>query len=558
MKNIYLIFLLSTFIGFSQSPGDIVITEIMQNPSGVSDDFGEWFELYNTTASNIDLNGWTIKDDGSNTFTITTSLIVPSGGYISLGRGGVTDPTDPEFNGGITHDFVYDPGFLLSNNSDEIIVLAPGDILIDEVFYDNGNTFPDPTGASMQLDTNTLNANDNDNGLYWCEGTAVYDAINNNLGTPAAANEACPATCLTNLGSSTADCDSVNPGDTDDTYTVMLDYTGAATGEVFEVTTTPAGFTVGGDDPTTVADGTIMISGISEGTDITISVSNIDDGGLCDLSRDITSPVCIPVGTVDLELQGIIDFDVPEGGASGKAIHLIANANIADLSEYGLGSANNGGGTDGQEYTFPVQSVNSGDHILLVRDLTAMENYLTTAGYNLWDVVLEDIGGGAANGNGNDAVELFKNGAVVETFGDINDGNSSANGWDYEDSWAYKDVLGSTWPNGWIYGDANCTDDTATTFDSTCVYPFVASLSNNLISARELSIFPNPVTNGIVNINSTLTGKKSVELYDLLGRNVIKTIIDGTTLDVNKLRTGVYLMKITIENKTATQKLIIK
>lgn len=557
MKKIYLILLLSTFLGYSQNPGDIIITEIMNNPDQVSDTVGEWFEVYNTTANPIDMNGWTLKDDGSNTHVIDATVggttIVPANGYLVLGRS-----SDTAENGNAPVDYSYgSDGHTLGNGSDEVVLVLPdGTTEIARINYDNGATFPDLTGASMQLDPSALNINDFDDGSNWCTSQSSYGL--GDLGTPGAANEACAPTCEADLGLSTTDCDSISPGDTDDTYTVMLDYTGAATGEVFEVTTTPPGFTIGGDDPTTVAEGTIMISGVTEGTDITISVSNINDGGLCDLSRDVTSPTCVPVGSVELELQGIIDFTVPEGGASGKAIHLVANADIADLSEYGLGSANNGGGTDGQEYTFPAQSVNSGDHILLLRDQTAMENYLTTAGLNLWDVIIEDTAGDAADGNGNDAVELFKNGAVVETFGDINDDNSGTNGWDYQDAWAYKDVAGSVWPAGWIYGVPNCTDDTATTFDSTCVYPFVASLSSSQFTASQLNIFPNPVTDGLININTELSGKKSVEIYDLLGRNVLKNNFNGSTLEVNNLKSGVYLMKITIGNKTATEKIIIK
>ena len=45
----------------------------------------------------------------------------------------------------------------------------------------------------------------------------------------------------------------------------------------------------------------------------------------------------------DLALQGIIDFTVPAGGSSGKAIHLKVHNDISDLSVYGIGS-NNGGG----------------------------------------------------------------------------------------------------------------------------------------------------------------------------------------------------------------------
>jgi len=42
-----------------------------------------------------------------------------------------------------------------------------------------------------------------------------------------------------------------------------------------------------------------------------------------------------------LELVGILDLDLPEGGSSGKAIHLKANQNITNLSDYGIGIANN-------------------------------------------------------------------------------------------------------------------------------------------------------------------------------------------------------------------------
>ena len=66
-----------------------------------------------------------------------------------------------------------------------------------------------------------------------------------------------------------------------------------------------------------------------------------------------------------LSLQGIIDFTVPSGGSNGKAIHLVANQDIADLSVFGLGVANNGGGTDGLEYSLDAVSASSGDDILI-------------------------------------------------------------------------------------------------------------------------------------------------------------------------------------------------
>ena len=170
-----------------------------------------------------------------------------------------------------------------------------------------------------------------------------------------------------------------------------------------------------------------------------------------------------------LALQGILDFTVPSGGSDGKAIHVVATDNIADLSVYGIGVANNGGGTDGQEYTFDPISVSTGDDILVVRSVSAMSSYFDAC-YTEFDHVL--LGTSSISQNGDDAIELFYNGNVIETFGDINvDGTGTP--WDYMDSWAYKDSSGAVSFSGgnWIFGGVNCTDGSTTTFNSTCPYP---------------------------------------------------------------------------------------
>ena len=102
------------------------------------------------------------------------------------------------------------------------------------------------------------------------------------------------------------------------------------------------------------------------------------------LFRSVTAALFVALlsgtamGQNDLILQGIIDFSVPSGGSDGKAIHLVATNDIADLSIYGIGVANNGGGTDGQEYTFPSMAVAAGDDIFVARSLDAMASYFLT------------------------------------------------------------------------------------------------------------------------------------------------------------------------------------
>jgi len=172
--------------------------------------------------------------------------------------------------------------------------------------------------------------------------------------------------------------------------------------------------------------------------------------------------------TTNLILQGIIDFSVPEGGANGRALHFLATGEIADLSIYGFGVANGGGGSDGQEYTFEAIQVAAGDDILVLRNTTAMSNYLGDC-YAAFEHIYTNSG---VNGSGDDAIELFMNGSVVETFGDIqNDGTGEV--WEYSDSWAYKV------DDNWTYGGINCTNNSTTIFDTPCLYPICSDYTSD-------------------------------------------------------------------------------
>ena len=106
------IFGIGSFSTVSATP---IINEIMQNPAGVSDTTGEWFELYNPTATAIDLNGWTLRDEGTDSHTIGQSLIIDPFGFLVLGR----SETD---NGGVILDYVYS-GLILGNGSDELLLV---------------------------------------------------------------------------------------------------------------------------------------------------------------------------------------------------------------------------------------------------------------------------------------------------------------------------------------------------------------------------------------------------------------------------------------------------
>ena len=165
------------------TPPPLVINEIMQNPFAVSDTFGEWFELFNPGDTAVNINGWTITDEGIDLHVIDAggSLLVPAGGFAVLGIDG-----NPAANGGVAVDYVYS-GIALANSADEIVLLDAHEVEVDRVRWDDGATFPDPNGASMALADPGL---DNSVGANWCESVSPFGA--GDLGTPGSVNDLCP------------------------------------------------------------------------------------------------------------------------------------------------------------------------------------------------------------------------------------------------------------------------------------------------------------------------------------------------------------------------------
>ena len=162
------------FDDLTYSDQGIVITEVMANPASVSDSYGEWFEIFNTTDSTIDMHGWSIKDlDGDEHQLLsgeTTILILPDE-YFILAKNG-----DESQNGGVNVDYVYN-GFSLSNSDDEVILLDASGAIVDEVHYSNG--WPFSSGVAMELH-NPLE----DNSLIqnWYASTISYG--NGDTGSP--------------------------------------------------------------------------------------------------------------------------------------------------------------------------------------------------------------------------------------------------------------------------------------------------------------------------------------------------------------------------------------
>ena len=262
--------------------------------------------------------------------------------------------------------------------------------------------------------------------------------------------------------------------------------------------------------------------------------------------------------TNSLVITGV--FDAPLTGGTPKGIELYVINDIDDLSSFGVGSANNGGGTDGQEFTFPADAVSAGTFIYVASEVdqfTAFFGFAPT--YNAGSVM---------SINGDDAIELFENGSVSDTFGDINtDGNGEA--WEYLDGWAYRND--DTGPEGatftstnWTYSGANALDGESDNASATTPFPTgtysntTASTSNNTITG--FNAYPNPVKGNSLTVTTSSTEAKTVNIFNVLGRKVFSQRFSSMnkTMDISGISSGVYIMKVSEGNNIATKKLIIE
>lgn len=83
------------------------------------------------------------------------------------------------------------------------------------------------------------------------------------------------------------------------------------------------------------------------------------------------------------------------------------------------------------------------------------------------------------------------------------------------------------------------------------------SVSNNE-TIENLSIYPNPVSNGKIYITTKQNLTKDIEIFDVLGKKIYTTSIFGKELNITKLSPGIYILKIKENNITATRKLVVR
>lgn len=247
-------------------------------------------------------------------------------------------------------------------------------------------------------------------------------------------------------------------------------------------------------------------------------------------------------------------FDGPLTGGTPKGVEIYVLQDIPDLSVFGISGVFNGGGSSNGNiaFSFPAEAATAGSFIYVTANADNFNAFFGFAANFVSTTV---------NINGDDAIELYENGVIIDTFGDVNtDGTGEP--WDYLDGWAKR--VDGTGPDGttfvlanWTFSGINQLEGGITNETTTVPFP-LGTLSNADFNASNFSLYPNPVTNGFVTINTTNADPINILVYDVLGKQVKNETITNNTLNVGDLNTGIYILKMTQNQATATKKLIIK
>ena len=162
--------------------GDLIISEIMTDPTQTSDWRGEWFEIYNNTASKVNLNGLIVSSSGQSGFTLTDDVVVPAGGYVVF-----ANRLESHLNGSLPAvDHVYSYNQIKFYGADSLTIGSSITSTIDTVVYDTD--WDQVAGKSMSL--NVLSSSSNDSSGSWCAASSTYGS--GDFGTPGTINDSCP------------------------------------------------------------------------------------------------------------------------------------------------------------------------------------------------------------------------------------------------------------------------------------------------------------------------------------------------------------------------------
>lgn len=279
------------------------------------------------------------------------------------------------------------------------------------------------------------------------------------------------------------------------------------------------------------------VTGLLPDTDYCFTIKAIDtsnnESGFSNQDCETTTDNGSSGGDIDIFFSEYI-----EGSGNNKVLE-IANftGSTINLSIYTLKLSTNGNAAWGSPYNFPSSSTIANEDVFVIAN----------GGSTVCTGEYDDLNNAITSFNGNDAIGLFKNDVLIDILGDFNSSDNYAQ----NTTLVRKPTVDrptitfniSEWDS---FASNNC-DDLGT---------HNQTLNTENYTDKKLSIYPNPVKSNL-NINLANEEQTIIEIFDVLGKRVYsKKLLSSGSINLQNLKTGVYIIKFTQKNKTVSKKLI--
>lgn len=262
-----------------------------------------------------------------------------------------------------------------------------------------------------------------------------------------------------------------------------------------------------------------------------------------DQANNSSAQSTVIIGTTTDGSNNAVDLffsEYVEGNSFNKAIE-IANitGNTADLTPYSVARQSGGIWETALDLT---GSIAPNDVYVIINSDANIQKLLDEADLEIPNITPMTF-------NGDDRIGLFKNGVLVDIIGDL-DGTD-----DFAANITLRRNNDITAPNTvyseqgeWTAFAQNTVDDIGSHNGST------ASLHEFIFA--NFKMYPNPTNGSSLFFSSDKEAK--IEIFNVLGKVMIKDQIDisNKAINISHLSNGIYMVKINIENKIITKKLI--
>ena len=296
------------------------------------------------------------------------------------------------------------------------------------------------------------------------------------------------------------------------------------------------------------ADVTYSLTGLTVSTTYQISISAKDAANNESAQSSAIGITTTDGGSNGIEELFISEYVEPDGG-NNKAIEIVNLTSAAvELTGYSIKKQSNGGGDWINELDLSsgaVQSIVAGDVFVIIHGDADAQNLVDNA--DLVHQSVSGVWGAPINFNGNDPVGLFKDGVLIDIVGTFGDGGSFGQNVTLRRKSTVSSPNTTYTINEWDTFAAN-------TFDGIGTHSSTLSVNEN--SLEDFQVYPNPNNGNTLFFNTTK--EVQVSVYSILGKLIKheKVTITKKNIDISSLSNGIYLLKITSENKSITKKLI--